>query len=395
MVKSLQGICRRVSQAIRLPKRVALRLGLSEEHWRYLVRAVFLVLGMWVGLLLASYVIGIIIIGRENASLGDILLEVLNRWDAPHYLRVAENGYRAEGDDRLFIVFFPLYPLAIRAVHFVIPSYFVSALVVSSLATVAAGFLLQALVRLDADEREANRSLWYFLLFPTAYFLFLPYTEALFIALVLGSFLSARRGHWTWAGVIGMLAVATRMQGLALIPALAFEAVWQERWRAPLRAFWLLLIPLGFVVYLAMNWVVLGDPLEFVEIQRDHWGHKAIWPWESVTDAVRHIRSDPPGPFRTQVFEFRLAAVAFAVALLIGAARWLRPSYQIYAWAGMIFLMSTTFQISMPRYLLAVFPLFLVMARLGRADAVHHAILAASAVLMGSLFVIYATRFGF
>lgn len=382
---------------IRLPSVEMLkpRLRLREEQWRFLWRALLLALGVWVGLLLASYVIGLIIIGRENAHLADILLEVLNRWDAPHYLRIAEVGYQAEGEDRLFIVFFPLYPLAIRIVHFVIPSYLVSALVVSSLATVAAGFLLQALARLDADEEEANRSLWYFFLFPTAYFLFLPYTEGLFVALVLGSFLAARRGRWTWSGTLGMLACATRMQGLALVPALAFEALWQERWRAPLRAFWLLLVPVGFVAYLGLNWVVLGDPLEFVEIQRDHWSHSAIWPWESVTEALRHIGSDPPGPYRTTVFEFRLASIALAALLLISAARWLRPSYQIYAWAGLIFLMSVTFQISMPRYLLAVFPLFLVMARLGRTEGVHQVLLAGSAVLMGSLFVIYATRFGF
>jgi hypothetical protein len=382
---------------IRLPSVETLRrrLGLSEEQWRFLWRALLLALGVWVGLLLASYIIGLIIIGRENTPLGNILLEILNRWDAPHYLRVAEVGYRDEAEDRLLIVFFPLYPLAIRVVHFVIPSYLVSGLVVSSLATVAAGFFLQSLARLDGDDEEANRSLWYFFLFPTAYFLFLPYTEALFVALVLGSFFAARRRRWTWAGILGMLACATRMQGLALVPALAFEALWQERWRAPLRAFWLLLVPVGFVSYLAINWVVLGDPLEFVEIQRDHWSHTTIWPWESLTDALRHVRADPSGPFRTQIFEFRLAAIAFAAALLIGAARWLRPSYQIYAWVGMIFLMSVTFQISMPRYLLALFPLFLIMARLGRTDAVHHALLSASAVLMGSFFVIYATRFGF
>ena len=371
------------------------RLGLSEEQWRFLWRALLLALGVWVGLLLASYVIGLIIIGRENTPLRDILLEIFNRWDAPHYLRIAEVGYRDEAEDRLLIVFFPLYPLAIRVVHFVIPSYLVSGLVVSALATVAAGFLLQSLARLDGDDEQAKRSLWYFMLFPTAYFLFLPYTEALFVALVLGSFFAARRRCWTWSGILGMLACATRMQGLALVPALAFEALWQERWRAPLRAFWLLLVPLGFASYLAINWVVLGDPLEFVEIQRDHWSHTAIWPWESLTDALRHVRADPPGPFRTTIFEFRLASIAFAAALLIGAARWLRPSYQIYAWVGMFFLMSVTFQISMPRYLLALFPLFLVMARLGRTEVVHHALLPVSAVLMGSLFVIYATRFGF
>lgn len=382
---------------IRFPNGHALtrRLGLSEEQLGFLSRSLLLVIGVWSGLLLAGYVIGRVIVGFEDVPLRDVLLAVFNRWDAPHYLRIAEVGYRAYGEDRFFIVFFPLYPLAIRIMHLVIPSYFVSALVVSSVAAVAAGFLLQALAKLDSDEEEANRSLWHFFLFPTAYFLFLPYSESLFIALVLGSFLAARGGHWGWSGILGMLACGTRMQGLALVPALAFEAAWQYGWRAPLRAFWLLLVPLGFVAYLGINWVVFGDPLEFMAVQRDHWFHTAIWPWESVTDALHNIRSGSPGSFRTTVYEFRLAAIVFAIVLLISGARWLRPSYQIYAWVGLIMLMSVSFSISMPRYLLALFPLFLVLARLGRSAGIHQAMLAASAILMSSLFVIYATRFGF
>jgi len=383
------------SPLARLPPLARLSLGLSDEARRFLWRSLLLALGVRLGILLAAYITGLVIIGRENTPVPDVLLEVLNRWDAPHYLRIAEVGYRATGEDRLFIVFFPLYPLAIRIFHFVVPSYFVSALVVSSLASVAAGFFLQALVRLDGDDEDANRSLWYLFLFPTAYFLALPYTEALFLALVLGSFLAARRRHWGWSGALGMLACATRLQGLALIPGLAVEAFAQEKWRSPLRAFWLALVPVGLLAYLAINWIVLGNPFEFMEIQREHWHHTLIWPWESLTDAIRHAINDPVSSYRVMVYEFRLVSIIFAAALLAIGARWLRPSYQVYAWVGLILLLSASFQISMPRYLLALFPLFLVMARLGRAPAIHQGLLAASAVLMGTLFVVYATRFGF
>ncbi len=58
-------------------------------------------------------------------------------------------------------------------------------------------------------------------------------------------------------------------------------------------------------------------------------------------------------------------------------------------------MMSVPFQISMPRYLLVIFPLFLILARPGRRPAVHQGLLATFAVFMGSLFVVYATRWGF
>ena len=53
--------------------------------------------------------------------------------DSQHYLNIAEHGYVNTGDDRLLIVFFPLYPLLVRGVHFIVQNYLVSGLIVSNL----------------------------------------------------------------------------------------------------------------------------------------------------------------------------------------------------------------------------------------------------------------------
>ena len=37
--------------------------------------------------------------------------------DSPHYLLLAREGYAAEGDAAKYIVFYPLYPLAVRLMH--------------------------------------------------------------------------------------------------------------------------------------------------------------------------------------------------------------------------------------------------------------------------------------
>ena len=51
----------------------------------------------------------------------DNQLFIWTQWDAPHYLGIAENGYVTEGDARLHIVFYPLYPYLVRGLHAVIP----------------------------------------------------------------------------------------------------------------------------------------------------------------------------------------------------------------------------------------------------------------------------------
>lgn len=62
--------------------------------------------------------------------------EIWNRWDAPHYLQLAEQGYKATGEDRLLLVFYPLYPWVIRRFAFVFGgSYVWSAFFVSGVAS--------------------------------------------------------------------------------------------------------------------------------------------------------------------------------------------------------------------------------------------------------------------
>jgi hypothetical protein len=212
---------------------------------------------------------------------------------------------------------------------------------------------------------------------------------------VLASFLAARRRHWLFSGVFGLLACATRLQGLALVPALLVEAVLAERRDVARRAWPLVLVPLGFALYLGINWLVVRDPMAWVRIQGDHWQHVLRFPWETFMQSLDRLRADPPAAYRTVVHEAVVVTTALTALTLAASARWLRPSYQVYAWAGLAMLTGTTFQISLPRYALAVFPLFIVLARWGRRPAIHQTVLAASAIFMGGLFVMYASRWGF
>src|SRR2546428_12076071 len=77
--------------------------------------------------------------------------------------------------------------------------------------------------RHDDGERAAFRAAAFFTVFPTAYFLLVGYTEALFCALAFGSALAARRQRWLAAGMLGGLAAAARLTGLALLAFLLIE----------------------------------------------------------------------------------------------------------------------------------------------------------------------------
>ncbi len=294
-------------------------------------------------------------------------LEIWNRWDAPHYLQLAEQGYKATGEDRLLLVFYPLYPWVTRLFALVFGgSYVWSAFFVSGVASIVAGVLLYRLARLDCGRAQAERAVWFLFIFPTSYFLHIAYTESLFLALALGSFLAARQKRWMIAGMLGALASLTRVNGLILIPALGVEALWQ--WRESRRFdwhwLWIAAVGFGFAGYLLLNAHVTGDALAFQTIMREHWFKSLTAPWNGLLENLNSMwwRS----PSEAQMIgaqELIFAALGLVCAVLCWIK--LRPSYAVWITLNWLLITSTSFVLSVPRYTLLMFPIFLLFAEYG------------------------------
>lgn len=303
-----------------------------------------------------------------------------DRWDAQHYLYLATNGYGATGDARNLIAFFPLYPALISAVAATGLPARSAALLISNVAGVVAAILLYEVARQDLRENAAFRAAAFFVVFPTAYFLLVGYTEALFCALAFGAVLATRRQRWLLAGMLGGLAAAARLTGLALLPFLAIELFDARRTLRAVGQTLLApaLIVLGFVTYLLTNLLVLGDAFAFVSVQREHWSHSLSAPWVGFADAIRGIGWRVPWEKLTVGGgEAAGGIAAYATTVL----SWLRLRTSDAAYATVLTVMVTflPFWLSIPRYLLAMYPLFLLVGRISWRW-VYLAMLAASFV---------------
>jgi Gpi18-like mannosyltransferase len=146
------------------------------------------------------------------------VLSIWERWDATHYVHLAEHGYAGAGKDRVLLAFFPLYPWLVRTAAVVLRDPLLAAFFVSAAASIAAALLLRTLAALDERPAVARSAVWFFAIFPTAYFLHIPYTESLFLALTLGCVLAVRSDHWMLAGLLGGCASLTRINGMLLLP---------------------------------------------------------------------------------------------------------------------------------------------------------------------------------
>lgn len=306
-----------------------------------------------------------------------------NRWDASHYLSLAENGYTATGDGRFSIVFYPFYPWLVRAAAFFCRSYFGGALLISGVASVVAGLLLRRLAELDQPEKVARLAVWFLFIFPTAYFLHIGYTESLFLALVLGSLLAARMQFWALAGMLGALACLTRVNGLLLGPTLLVEAWLQYRVtrRINWRWLWIGATGLGFAAYLFLNYRVTGDPFAFSPIMEEHWYKKMMPPWVGIRDVWLRI----PGFNLTEgLHEFLFIVFSFLCTVWCWIK--LRPTYAIWMTLNWLLINSTTYVVSVPRYCLTLFPIFILLARLAAKRPLAGRIMTALSLLLLALF---------
>ena len=148
-------------------------------------------------------------------SFADSFEQLWLHWDTRHYIGIAQDGYTAVGDERLRLVFFPLYPLLMRLVSPLTGgNLFAAGTAVSLVCSAAAAALLYDLAQMQLGERGARLAVAYFLLNPLSVFLGCVYTEALFICLTLAAVCLLRRGHpWT-AALCGMFSALTRMPGV-------------------------------------------------------------------------------------------------------------------------------------------------------------------------------------
>ncbi len=320
------------------------------------------------------------------------------RWDGPHYLGLAENGYVTEGDPRFHIVFYPLYPALVACARWIFGgNTALAATALSNACLFGAGLALTEAVWLRQGEKAALRALPLVMLCPYSVFCSTAYTESLFLLLCALAVLLARRERFGWAICFGALAANTRMPGLMTAIPIFYEMLRKAR-RDKLGAGYVArsalavcLVLLGLGAYIALNYFVTGDPFRFMTYQREHWGQQLGLFWDTFQYTVRNAFTYTSEMWRLYTWIPQAACMLLAFALLLGAAfRRAYPGDGAFMWVYLAVALGTTWLLSGPRYLCGMYALYPVLASVFRKKAAHISLCAAFAVLLGYLSCIYA-----
>ena len=284
-------------------------------------------------------------------------------FDGEHYLSIATYGYKA-----LQQAFFPVYPLLIRL--FVTPlslnfaTLASAGFLISNLALIGSLFLLWKLILLDFPRKIAIFTLVLLLIFPTSFYLGAAYNESLYLFVSIASFYAVRRNKWFLGGALGAIASATRVFGILLLPALLIEA-WQTK--TPIRKFfWKFLIPLGLIGYMYYQWRYFADPLAFYHLQplvgEQHQEGIILLPQVFFRYAKILLNIDLTNLATLGILLEIFVGVLFTALPIVGFFKKMRLSYVFYAFVGFILPTIQGSFSSVPRYVLAFFPSFIVLA---------------------------------
>jgi hypothetical protein len=290
-------------------------------------------------------------------------------FDGEHFLAIAQRGYRD-----LEYFFFPLYPLFVKIFSGLIGdqivTHAITGLLISNVAFIASLIGLFKLIKLDFKENIAFITIILLLSFPTSFYFAAYYSESLFLALCVWSFYFARCKNWWLSGLLGMLATATRLVGIGLFPALLYEAYIQYR-RKEISLIkilpGILLIPVGLIAYTFYLYQTTGNPLEFFT-------NVGIYGQQRSTDLIllpqvlyRYVFKILPiinynyFPVVISTWLEFISGVLFAIFVFLAFIK-TRTSYAIFSLIAYIMpTLSGSFS-SMSRYVLVIFPAFIVYA---------------------------------
>lgn len=290
------------------------------------------------------------------------IVTATERQDAAWFLRIATGGYVADDGSAAF---FPVYPLAIKVVAW-LPGVgpLAAAILVSNACFIAALVMLHGLTRLEGwSAHTARTTILLIAIFPTAFFFLAPYSESPFLLLSVSAFWFARRDRWALAGLMGALAALTRSIGALLVLGLAVEAIQRSRQEGgPLlpRLAGAAAVAIGPALYFLYWGVSHGDLWAPLEAQRT-WQRELTFPLTTIADAVT-------AAWRSGTYWLiDLLVVGIVVVALAVGVKMLRGGYLTYAFASLalplILPLPARPLLSMPRFVVVLFPAFWVLAR--------------------------------
>jgi hypothetical protein len=292
------------------------------------------------------------------------LVSLHGRWDTYWYLDIIKNGYYLqEGNTLSNVVFFPLYPFLIKIIGTMLFGNFILAgWLISSVALIAGCAYFYKLLKEFHDDVDPELPILLMLIFPTAFFLNVVYTEATFFFITVACFYYVFKKQFWMAGMFALLGSLTHSNGVFLGLPILWETVRLFGWQKSLltRKIIPMAMPaIGMFSFLLYDYLKFKDFMLFFKIE-SAWGRSFSINWEHFS-------------FFSHPSVVNMFIDIFFTILIIGAIylvwKKISPMYSVFMSLTVLAALTSGTLMSIGRYSLALFPLFILLAKIKNKNA--------------------------
>lgn len=279
----------------------------------------------------------------------------LANWDGRHFLAIAQGGYNAPFE----YAFFPLYPLIVRVLGSLMGNFIIAAVLFNLGCLIGGLIILYQLVNDRFGRVVAFKTLAFLLLFPTSFYFLAVYSESLFFILTVATFYFLDKKQIFFSSLCAAFCSLTRLPGVAVVLILIYFSLRDLSlgWRRYLS----LLSLVGLFSYMVFLNQHTGNPVFFLDSEK-HWGREFSLVgysfWNSIVLAVAFFHFD--WSYFMNIFDLLFAV--FGVGIALRSWRFLPVKYSSFALLAVVIPLVTTILISMPRFLLPIFPIFITLS---------------------------------
>ena len=283
------------------------------------------------------------------------LIDLRVHWDSFWYIKIVNEGYQYIPGELSSIAFFPLYPSTIWVLSQIpMLSPALGGWIVSTVALGLALIFLYNLVKEFHPQIDPIQPIILLLIFPTAIFLNSVYTESLFLALSIISFYYMFKKKFLKAALFISLASICRINGLFLLTPFLYEYFKTYG----IKKFFnqdVLSLPLSFIGILGLmvyQYVKFNEPVAFLKAQMQ-WGRTFSFNSE-------HLHLISPSSYANLATDLLFFIVCIVSGILM--MKKIRFSYGLYVLVATLVATSTGTLMSISRFSLILFPIFIFIA---------------------------------
>lgn len=292
----------------------------------------------------------------ENLKTYDSGFQFLNQWslwDANSYVQIARDWYHGK-----YFAYFPLFPIILKIFScLTFGNYALAGLLLNMAFSFGTGYFLFKICK--EEFKNDNSGFWaniFLFFFPAAFFFTAIYTEALFLFLATAMMFFMKKKNWPLVISSGFFAAMTREVGGALILPIAYFALKDFKTQKTEKILAVFSPVLGVCAVLFIYYLSSGDPLIFLE-KHGEFGKTLSLPYVPIINETKNLFGSGSAYAGWNLFCFLFTAI-----LTWFVYKKLPKEYFLYCLAILIPPLCSSNLEGYSRYLLAAFPLFMILA---------------------------------